>query len=57
MDYHQYIVRDPRICGGEPIIKENLPLQLHSILKRLAHDVGIVPHEGLSGRDDLITDS
>ncbi len=21
MDYHQYILRDPQICGGEPVIK------------------------------------
>jgi len=21
MDYHQYIIRDPQICGGEPVIK------------------------------------
>ena len=21
MDYHQYIVRDPKVCGGEPIVK------------------------------------
>jgi uncharacterized protein (DUF433 family) len=21
MNYHQYIVRDPKICGGEPVIK------------------------------------
>ena len=20
MDYHQYIVRDPKVCGGEPIL-------------------------------------
>ncbi len=21
MDYHQHILRDPQICGGEPVIK------------------------------------
>jgi uncharacterized protein (DUF433 family) len=21
MDYRQYIIRDPKICGGEPVIK------------------------------------
>ena len=21
MDYHQHIIRDPQICGGEPVIK------------------------------------
>jgi uncharacterized protein (DUF433 family) len=21
MDYHQYIVRDPKVCGGEPTVK------------------------------------
>ncbi|HWF61105.1 MAG TPA: DUF433 domain-containing protein [Nitrospira sp.] len=21
MDYQQFIVRDPRVCGGEPVIK------------------------------------
>jgi uncharacterized protein (DUF433 family) len=21
MDYQQYIVRDPKVCGGEPVIK------------------------------------
>ena len=22
MDYQQYIVRDPKVCGGEPVIKK-----------------------------------
>ena len=34
-------------------LDENLPLQLHSILEKLAHDVDTVPQEGLGGRDDL----
>ena len=33
-------------------LDENLPTQLHSILKKLAHDADTVPHEGLAGRDD-----
>ena len=35
MDYHQYIVRDPRICGGEPIIK-GTRVTVRTILASLA---------------------
>jgi predicted nuclease of predicted toxin-antitoxin system len=34
-------------------LDENLPVQLHPILQKLADDVDTVPHEGLAGRDDL----
>ena len=35
MDYHQYIVRDPRICGGGPIIK-GTRVTVRTILASLA---------------------
>jgi uncharacterized protein (DUF433 family) len=35
MDYNQYIVRDPRICGGEPIIK-GTRVTVRTILASLA---------------------
>ncbi|MGD9727666.1 MAG: DUF433 domain-containing protein [Nitrospiraceae bacterium] len=35
MDYHQYIVRDPRICGGEPIIR-GTRVTVRTILASLA---------------------
>ena len=35
MDYHQYIIRDPRICGGEPVIR-GTRVTLRTILASLA---------------------
>lgn len=35
MDYQDYIVRDPKICGGEPVIKGNR-VTLRTILASLA---------------------
>jgi uncharacterized protein (DUF433 family) len=44
MDYHQYIVRDPRICGGEPVIR-GTRVTIRTILASLA--------EGASGKEIL----
>ena len=35
MDYQDYIVRDPKICGGEPVIK-GTRVTLRTILASLA---------------------
>ena len=35
MNYNQYIVRDPKICGGEPVIK-GTRVTVHTILASLA---------------------
>ena len=35
MDYHDYIVRDPRVCGGEPVIKDTR-VMVRTILASLA---------------------
>lgn len=35
MDYQNYIVRDPKICGGEPVIK-GTRVTLRTILASLA---------------------
>jgi uncharacterized protein (DUF433 family) len=35
MDYQHYIVRDPKICGGEPVIK-GTRVTLRTILASLA---------------------
>jgi uncharacterized protein (DUF433 family) len=35
MDYHQYIVRDPKVCGGEPIVK-GTRVTVRTILASLA---------------------
>jgi uncharacterized protein (DUF433 family) len=35
MDYHQYMIRDPRICGGEPVIR-GTRVTLRTILASLA---------------------
>lgn len=35
MDYNQYIVRDPHICGGEPIMK-GTRVPLRTVLASLA---------------------
>ena len=35
MDYRQYIVRDPKICGGEPVIK-GTRVTIRTILASLA---------------------
>jgi uncharacterized protein (DUF433 family) len=35
MDYQNYIIRDPKICGGEPVIKETR-VTLRTILASLA---------------------
>lgn len=40
MNYHQYIVRDPKICGGEPVIK-GTRLTLRTILASLAEGARI----------------
>jgi uncharacterized protein (DUF433 family) len=35
MNYHQYILRDPQICGGEPVIK-GTRVTIRTILASLA---------------------
>lgn len=35
MDYHKIIIRDPQICGGQPVIR-NTRVPLHTILASLA---------------------
>ena len=35
MDYENYIIRDPKICGGEPVIK-GTRVTLRTILASLA---------------------
>lgn len=35
MDYSQYILRDPKICGGEPVIK-GTRVTIRTILASLA---------------------
>ena len=40
MDYHQHILRDPQICGGEPVIK-GTRVTLRTILASLAEGATI----------------
>ena len=40
MNYHQYIVRDPKICGGETIIK-GTRITIRTILASLAEGSSI----------------
>ncbi len=40
MDYHQYIIRDPKICGGEPVIK-GTRVPIRTILASLAEGARI----------------
>lgn len=40
MDYQDYIVRDPRVCAGEPVIRGTRVL-LRTILASLAEGAGI----------------
>jgi uncharacterized protein (DUF433 family) len=40
MEYRQYIIRDPKICGGEPVIK-GTRVTLRTILASLAEGAGI----------------
>lgn len=40
MDYNRYIIRDPKICGGEPIIK-GTRVTIRTILSSLAEGAGI----------------
>lgn len=35
MDYRQYIVRDPKVCGGEPLVK-GTRVTVRTILASLA---------------------
>ncbi len=35
MDYHKHIVRDPKICGGEPVIR-GTRVTIRTILASLA---------------------
>lgn len=40
MDYQQYIVRDPKVCGGEPVIK-GTRVTVRTILASLAEGAKI----------------
>jgi len=40
MNYHQYISRDPQICGGEPVIK-GTRVTIRTILASLAEGATI----------------
>jgi uncharacterized protein (DUF433 family) len=40
MDYRKHIVRDPKICGGEPVIK-GTRVTIRTILASLAEGAGI----------------
>ncbi len=40
MDYQQYIVRDPQICGGEPVIK-GTRVTIRTVLASLAEGATI----------------
>jgi len=40
MDYRHYIVRDPQICGGEPVIK-GTRVTLRTVLASLAEGATI----------------
>lgn len=40
MDYHDYIIRDPKICGGEPVIK-GTRVTLRTILASLAEGASL----------------
>ena len=40
MDYYQYITRDPKICGGEPIIR-GTRVTIRTILSSLAEGAHI----------------
>ncbi len=40
MNYEQYIVRDPKICGGEPVIK-GTRVTVRTILASLAEGASI----------------
>ena len=40
MDYNRYIIRDPRICGGEPVIK-GTRVTLRTVLASLAEGASI----------------
>jgi len=40
MDYHRYIIRDPQICGGEPVIK-GTRIPIRTILASLAEGARI----------------
>lgn len=40
MDYNEYIIRDPKICGGEPVIK-GTRVTLRTVLASLAEGASI----------------
>jgi uncharacterized protein (DUF433 family) len=40
MDYHNLIVRDPRVCGGEPVIR-GTRVTLRTVLASLAEGANI----------------
>jgi len=40
MDYHNLIVRDPRVCGGEPVIR-GTRVTLRTVLASLAEGATI----------------
>ncbi len=40
MDYRQYIVRDPAICGGEPVVK-GTRVTVRTVLASLAEGMSV----------------
>lgn len=40
MDYQRYIVRDPKICGGEPVVK-GTRVTIRTVLASLAEGASI----------------
>jgi uncharacterized protein (DUF433 family) len=40
VDYHQHIMRDPKVCGGQPVVK-GTRVTLKTVLASLAEGAGI----------------
>jgi uncharacterized protein (DUF433 family) len=40
MDYHEYITRDPKVCGGEPVVK-GTRVTVRTVLASLAEGASI----------------
>ena len=40
MDYHHYIIKDPKICGGEPVIRKTR-VTLKTVLASLAEGASV----------------
>ena len=53
MNYRQYIVRDPAVCGGEPVVR-GTRVTMRTVLASLAEGMS-VPRSSVTSRRSMRT--